>query len=115
MSITVVSLGSQSTSNADLTPSFAPKATVLHSDRPSPWLSVRRYAEIASKTARVEQMEDGRFFAESDEIEGAWGDGDTPQQALNEFADAVYEWVMLKMDQRRGDIPVIGNLDLNVA
>jgi predicted RNase H-like HicB family nuclease len=114
MTVTIVSLGSETTSAADLIPSFSPRATVLHSDQPFPWLSVRRYAEIAARSARVEQMEGGRYFAESDVIPGVWGDGDTVEQALHEFIDAVYEWATLKIDQRHGDIPVIGNLDLNV-
>lgn len=114
MTLAMVSLGSESTTAASMTVSFEPQPRVLSSDQPFPLFSIRRFAELATERAAVEQMEDGRFFAESDQLPGVWGDGDTAEDALAEFSDAVAEWVSVKIDQRHGDIPVLGSLDLNV-
>jgi len=110
----VVSMGAESTSGPDLIVSFASKPTVISSDQPFPVFAVRRYAMLAARQASVEEMENGAFFAELSVIEGVWGEGVTRAEALRDFEEAVCEWAMIKIDQRHGDIPRLGSVDLNV-
>jgi predicted RNase H-like HicB family nuclease len=85
----------------------------IESERPFPLFAIRRFADEVGKVAVVEQMEDGRYFVEADSIEGAWGDGSTEAEARQSFGESVYKWAMEKMLDRDGDIPVIGDVDLN--
>ena len=62
---------------------------------------VRLYAERAIRHARVEQLEDGSWFAAIVGLEGAWGEGDSPEEAEADLLEVLCGWVVVKLD--RGD------------
>ncbi len=98
MALSVVSQGSESMSPVGVSLSFEPRPRLVSSDQPFPDFSVRRYAELAAEHATAEQMEDGRYFVESGDLNGVWGDGNSEEEARREFVDAVIGWASVKMD-----------------
>ena len=73
---------------------------------------VRLYADIAVRHAVYDQVDDGVWVATVAAIEGAWGDGDTPEEAKQELHEAIIGWVAVK--RRVGaTMPAMEGLDLN--
>jgi predicted RNase H-like HicB family nuclease len=79
-----------------------------------PLTLVARYAELACHHARVVEVDPGVWFASVVGIEGPWGDGDTPQKALDELHEAIIGWVAVKRRVGANDIPSIEGIDLNL-
>jgi predicted RNase H-like HicB family nuclease len=73
---------------------------------------VEKYAEAARRLARVCEVDPQVWFASARGLEGAWGEGDSPEEALRDFHDAVVGWVAVK--RRLGlEVPVLEGIDLN--
>lgn len=75
---------------------------------------IDRYVLNAMLRASLEQMEDGRYFAEVPGLQGVWADGDSEQAAYNELHETLQAWLKLKIDHADRDIPKIAEIDLNV-
>jgi len=73
------------------------------------------YVSNALKSATVEQLEDGTYYTEVAELQGVWADSDSEQNAREELADVIREWLELKIEDEDYDIPVIDHLDLNAT
>lgn len=73
---------------------------------------VEKYADAASGVASVCEVDPHVWFASAPGLEGAWGEGETADEALRDFHDAVVGWVAVK--RRLGqEIPIVGAIDLN--
>jgi predicted RNase H-like HicB family nuclease len=46
-------------------------------------------------------------------LPGVWADGPTEAAAIRELYAVTEAWVLLKVDDRDGDIPVLEQIDLN--
>ena len=76
---------------------------------------VRMYAEIAARHSIVREIEPGVFVATTVGLDGAWGDGATPDTAIRELEEAIIGWVAVKRRIGAGDIPPMEGIDLNPA
>jgi predicted RNase H-like HicB family nuclease len=70
------------------------------------------YLREAMARARVERMEDGRYFGRIEGLQGPWADGDTPQECLEALRAVLEEWLVLAL-RDDDDLPVLGNVSLN--
>lgn len=73
---------------------------------------LEEYARIALRHAYVEAIKGGRWFAEVKGLRGAWGDGESRDQALDELQDAIISWVALKLEAGI-EVPPVAGFDLN--
>ena len=74
---------------------------------------VQAYADHACWHARVREVDPGVWFASVAGLEGAWGDGDTPEEALQSLREAIIGWVAVKRRLGIDDIPPMEGIDLN--
>jgi len=72
-----------------------------------------RYLDSALAGVTMEKMEDGNLFAEIPGFDGVWGQGKTKHEAIDYLRGALAGWLLLKMEDRDGDIPVIDDINLN--
>jgi predicted RNase H-like HicB family nuclease len=77
-----------------------------------PLALVQAYTDIAVRHCFVRRIE-GSWFATVAGIDGAWGDGGTPEEAVAELRAAIIGWVAVKRRVRAGDIPAMEGIDLN--
>ena len=76
---------------------------------------VEAWVARALSRARVEPIADPEgFFAEVPEAWGAWGFGETPEEALIDLVAGLEGWVNLKVADGDDDISVIGGIRLPV-
>ena len=92
-----------------------PLTIVKGEQRPIPLLAVRRYAEEAVRVFREsKQYDDGTWFMRVQGFDGPWSDGVSEREATRELVDVIYEWALLKIEDRDRDFPVVpGTFDLN--
>lgn len=74
---------------------------------------IEKWAAAAAAQASVEPMEspDG-YYAELSETPGAWGYGDTENEALSVLESVLIGWASLKLADAETDIPVMGGISL---
>lgn len=71
------------------------------------------YIKAAMKRARYEILEDnGTFYGEVPQIEGAWGNAVTLEECRDDLESAVEDWLLISF-QHRLPIPIIDGIDLN--
>jgi hypothetical protein len=92
-----------------------PLTIVRAEQRPIPLLAVRRYAEEAVRVFRdSKQYDDGTWFMRAEGFDGPWSDGVSEREATTELVDVIYEWALMKIEDRDRDFPVVpGTFDLN--
>lgn len=70
--------------------------------------------EAALSRARMEPIGDPEgFFADVPEAWGAWGFGESPEEALTDLEAGLEGWVTLKVASGDDDIPVINAIRLD--
>lgn len=83
--------------------------------RAIPYDLIEKYIPIAMKLAIVEKLEDGTWYAEIPELPGVWADAeDSPETALKILGEVLEDWVIIKIENNDGDIPVMENINLNL-
>ena len=75
---------------------------------------IRRYVDRAMRRAETKQYPDGQWFAEIPGFPGVWGSQDSEAAALDELRETLHEWVLLKIQDRDRDLPVLDFINLNV-
>lgn len=75
---------------------------------------VSLYAKRAEWHARVREVDPGVWVATVAGLDGAYGDGESAQAALDDLFEAVVGWVIVRRRMRL-TIPPIDGLDLNVS
>ena len=74
---------------------------------------VDAYVARAMQHAYTRKVEPGTWFSSVAGLDGAWGDGDTPDEARCELREALTGWIAVK--RRLGhEIPALEGLDLNL-
>jgi len=81
-------------------------------ERPFPIELVQRYVSDAARHAVAERV-DGEFFVTAVGFEGVWAQHRFQIDALKEFEEVLFEWVVLKLVDSDRDLPVVGDIDLN--
>ncbi len=64
--------------------------------------------------AEFKQYPDGSWFAEIRGFPGVWANQPSESATEEELRETLYEWVVLKIQDRDQDLPVIDFIDLNV-
>ena len=83
--------------------------------RPFPVHILEDYARLAVRRATVRQLEDdGGWFAEIVDFDGAWSCEASPAEALEVLQEVIFDWALLKIQDEDRDLPVIGDIDPNV-
>jgi len=73
------------------------------------------YLDAAMKKARVERMEDGRYFATIPKFEGLWASGDTEEDAKRDLYAALDGWIDVQIKIGREKVPDIDGVSLYAA
>ena len=71
------------------------------------------YADIASRHATTKQLSDGSCVATVVGLNGAFGEGSTAEEAVNDLKEAIVGWVVVKRRIGATDIPPMEGLNLN--
>lgn len=71
------------------------------------------YVDIAVRHALVREVDPGVWVATVAGLEGAWGDGESPDDAVSELREAIVGWVAVKRRVGATDIPLMEGIDLN--
>jgi len=74
---------------------------------------VEEWAERAMHHVRIRELPDGYWIADVAGLDGAWSDGKNAGEAVAALPDILFDWAMLKIADRDGDIPPFGDIDLN--
>jgi len=75
---------------------------------------VESYADLAVRHAQVTELEGGGWFAAVAGLTGAWGDGESADEAVADLREAIIGWVAVKRRVGADDIPPMAGLDLNL-
>lgn len=93
---------------------YEPDPLEVRYGRPLPVQLIRRYAILAALRAQTERLGDGSWYAEVQGFPGVWTQGESERKALREIETVVRDWALLKIQDKDRDLPVIGEIDLNV-
>jgi predicted RNase H-like HicB family nuclease len=75
---------------------------------------IEKYLQEALKGTTHRQLEDGTLFAEIPGFTGVWASDDDLVACIAQLREAIFDWLVLKIEQNDRDIPVIANINLNV-
>ena len=60
------------------------------------------------------ELEDGRLFAEIPGFPGVWASDRDLGACITQLRDALFDWLVLKIEQNDRNIPVVAAINLNV-
>jgi predicted RNase H-like HicB family nuclease len=72
------------------------------------------YLNEAMKRVSPRRLENGTWFTEIPEFEGVWGSADDLEKSVADLREALFDWLVLKIEHNDRDIPQIGDLTLNI-
>lgn len=78
-----------------------------------PSLMLDNYVAAACKHAVVREEDPGVWAAYVIGLDGAWVDGDSPEDVLRDLPGVVADWVLAKRRLGADDIPIVDGLDVN--
>ena len=78
-----------------------------------PSILFNRYRNAALKKASVRQLDDGSWYADISALPGVWANELNPRDCLNVLDEVVIDWVLLKIEHKDRDIPVLDEINLN--
>lgn len=81
--------------------------------KPIPIGLISQYAKLAARRAMVEQS-DGQWLTTIHGFPGVWACEQSAVEALAVLEEVVFEWALLKVEDSDRDLPVLGDIDLNL-
>ena len=78
---------------------------------------IEKYLQEALKSTQHKQLEDGSLFAEISGFDGVWASDNDLVACIAQLREALFDWLVLKIEQNDRDIPVIPaipDINLNV-
>lgn len=90
-----------------------PDPLEIRYERPLPVQLIRRYAKLAVLRAETERFEDGSWYAEIRNFPGVWAQGNSEGEAIEQLEAVVRDWVLLKIQDKDRDLPIVSTIDLN--
>lgn len=75
---------------------------------------IEGYLNEALNSAEVKRLEDGNLFAEIPGFQGVWASAQDLAACGVQLREALFDWLVLKIEQDDRDIPVIAGINLNV-
>jgi hypothetical protein len=73
---------------------------------------IRFYAKTAARHGAAREVDPGVWVSTIAGLDGAWGEGDSREEALGSLEDAVFNWAIVKLRLRATNIPQIEGLGL---
>ena len=70
------------------------------------------YIQKAMRSARLEKMEDGRYFGSIPGLKGLWADGDTKKDCRDELRLSLEEWLVIAL-RNDEELPELSGTSLN--
>jgi len=77
------------------------------------WTEIGAYVDAAMNRASLEQIDDGSYYAEIEELPGVWSAGQTIVAAIAELREVVEDWIVLKLRDGDQDFPPLDGINLN--
>ena len=74
---------------------------------------VQKWVQNAARLAETRRLSDGVWLATAAGIRGAAAEGESRREALAELPLVLFDWASLKIEDKDGDIPILGGIDLN--
>jgi hypothetical protein len=99
---------------------FAPQADLLgqveelQRTKYLPQELIDRYLQEALKGTVVKRLETGPLFAEIPGFDGVRASDDDLGACVAQLREALFDWLVLKIEQDDRDIPVVAGISLNV-
>lgn len=72
------------------------------------------YRNEAMKQVAPRRLEDGTWFTEIPGFDGVWGSAADLAASVADLRDALFDWLVLKIEHGDRDIPRLGDLNLNI-
>jgi predicted RNase H-like HicB family nuclease len=82
--------------------------------RELPMQLIAKYVDKAMLRAESKQYPDGDWYAEIPGFPGVWASQSSEAATLEELRETLQEWVLLKIEDRDRDLPVLDLINLNV-
>lgn len=93
---------------------YEPDPLELRYERPLPVQLIGRYAKLAVRSALVERLDDGSWYAAIPGFPGVWAQADSEKGATEGLEAVVWDWTLLKIQDKDRDLPLVDTIDLNV-
>lgn len=72
-----------------------------------------RYVNVAVRRAVPKKLETGAWFADlGAAFPGVWAQGASVKECLDELAEVLEDWVLLKISDQDRDLPTVDDIDL---
>jgi hypothetical protein len=72
-----------------------------------------RYVDVAVRRAVPRQLETGVWFADlGPAFSGVWAEGASVKECLDQLAEVLEDWVLLKISDQDRDLPTADDIDL---
>jgi predicted RNase H-like HicB family nuclease len=75
---------------------------------------IERYLQEALKRTVHKTLEDGTLFAEIPGFTGVWASDEDLGACIAQLREALFDWLVLKIEQNDRNIPVVAEINLNV-
>jgi hypothetical protein len=72
------------------------------------------YLNEAMRQVAPRRLEDGTWFTEIPGFDGIWGSACDLATSVADLRDALFDWLVLKIEHSDRDIPRLGDLNLNI-
>lgn len=79
-----------------------------------PMRLIEKYSEIAVRHATLKRAADAEWFAKIPGFLGVWAKEGSREETLEVLQEVVVDWVLLKIEHKDRDLPVVEEIDLNV-
>jgi predicted RNase H-like HicB family nuclease len=75
---------------------------------------LERYIQEALKGTVHKTLEDGTLFAEIPGFDGVWASDNDLVACIAQLREALFDWLVLKIEQDDRNIPIVASISLNV-
>ncbi|HET6498434.1 MAG TPA: type II toxin-antitoxin system HicB family antitoxin [Coriobacteriia bacterium] len=79
-----------------------------------PTMLIDKYVGMAMRLAETERLDDRSYYAEIPGFAGVWADGGSKRAALRELESTLRAWIDAKITDGDHDLPLVGEINLNV-
>ena len=75
---------------------------------------IDRYMQEALKGTSVKRLDDGLLFVEIPGFDGVWASHEDLSECVVQLREALFDWLVIKIEQNDRDIPTVAGITLNV-
>jgi predicted RNase H-like HicB family nuclease len=74
---------------------------------------IERYLREALKSTSLRKIDGDVWFAEIPGFDGVWASDADLAKCVSELRDALYDWLVIKIEHNDRDLPVVADIRLN--